>query len=289
MQTPAEPMPAVRQSLGAAEDARRSGFSLLSLLLWILVAGVIAYGVYHWWFESQPQPAIFPVAADSRHHAPTPTGFGTVRWRMSIADLRAIESVAPFRTSSSAIVYQLSILHKPCLLTYGFRLEQLCTARLQFAGNDAFLPALQPEQARKSYEWLKRQMEDRYGEGTENRATQPRPEIEEYERRLREARKRFSENAERIRRRHGPGEIAARHAERELAAERRYIADLEQWVEDTRAADRDEPLLARLSTRWSSGDVDIELLADFMISPPGLEIRYKTSPNRRPLTDADEL
>lgn len=289
---PAEPTPAPSrigppQSPRTAGGARRSGFSLPALLLFLLVAGAIAYGVYHWWFE--PQPNIFPVLSDSRHHAPTPPGFGTLRWRMSLDELRAREGIPPFRTSSSAIAYRLSILNKPCLLTYGFRQDQLCTARLQFAANNDFLPALQPNQARKSYEWLKRQLEDRYGSGTETRATQPRPEIEEYERRLREARNRFSDNAERIRRRHGPGETAARHAERELAAERRYIADLEQWLEDTRAADRDDPLLARLSTRWGTGDVGIELLVDFTSSPPGLEIRYKTSPNRRSPTEADEL
>lgn len=266
----------------------RCGFSLPSLLLLLLVAGAIAYAVYSW--QSAPAPALFPLAAESRDHAPTPPGFGAVRWHMSPAALRAIEGTPPFRTSPSAIAYQLSILDKPCLLTYVFRSEQLCGARLQFAAPDsAFLPGIPPNRARKAYEWLKRHLEDRYGKGVETRATRPRPETEEYERRLREARQRYAEGVERIRRRYGAGEAAASHIGRELASEKRYIADLEQWLEDTRSADRDNPLLARLATHWSEKEVTIELLADFTTDISSLEIRYKAPPPRRRPAAGDEL
>ncbi len=274
--------------VGKNEARARSGFSLPSLLLLLLVAGGIAYAAYRWWYS--PTPSVFPLGSDSRNHAPTPPGFGAIRWHMPPGALRAVEGVPPFRTSTSAIAYQVTTLNRPCLVTYAFRQEQLCGARLQFAvPESAFLPALPPDRAQKCYQWLKRQLEDRYGTGIENKTTRPRPEAEEFERRWRAARKRYEDNAERMRQRYATYEEAAKHIEHDLAADRRYIAELEQWLEDTRAADRNDPLLATLSTRWSSGEVTIDLLADFTGEFSSLEIRYKTDPARRRSAAGNEL
>lgn len=268
-------------------NASTAGFSLVSLLLVLALLACIGYVLRDWW--ARP-PSIFPSISDYRTHAPTPPGFGTVRWRMSPGEVRAGESAPPVRATASAISYNLSILDKPCVVTYSFRMDQLCGVQLLFAApRSGLLPPLSPEQAKKGYAWLKRHLEDRYGPGIESTGTVRRPENEEYERRLAEARERLEERQAHLRGKYGYGGAADKQIDRALAPDRRYVADLERWLEATRQADRDNPLLSRISCIWHFERVDITLVADLSVSPPALEVRYKTSPSRRSPTAADEL
>lgn len=264
-----------------------SGFSLVSLLLVLAVLAGLGYVLWDWWWRP---PSIFPSVTDHRTCAPTPPEFGTVRWHMSPGEVRAAEAVPPVRATASALSYNLSILEKPCVVTYSFRMDQLCEVHLLFASpRSRLLPPLSQEQAKKGYAWLKRQLEDRYGPGIESVGTVRRPENEEYERRLSEARERLEERQEYLRGKYGAGDAANRKIARALAPDRRYVADLERWLEATRQADRDGPLLTRITCIWHIEKVDVNLVADLSVSPPALEIHYKTSPTRRAATTADEL
>ena len=280
----------MRQPASYFHHPREAGASLLTVLLLIAALAVGGWWVWDRWVREDDEPAIFPTVADNRIHAPTPPGFGTVRWRMSPREVRAVEGQPPVRASASALAYTVTILGRPCIVTYVFRLEQLTGAQLLFASpRSSFLSALTPEQARKAHFWLKGHLEDRYGDAAESTRITPRPENEEYARRLREAHARLTERRDYLRRKYGWGDQADKRIERDLIPDRRYIADLERWIDNIRRADRDDPVLARLASSWMAGGVSIELATDFSTSPPLLEVRYKTSPTRPSPTAADEL
>ncbi len=229
--------------------SREDGASLLTVLLLIAALAVGGWWVWDHWLRVDDGPAIFPTVVDNRIHAPTPPGFGTVRWRMSPQEVRAVEGPPPVRATASAVAYTVTILGRPCIVTYVFRLDQLTGAQLLFASpRSSFLPALSPDQARKAYFWLKGHLEDRYGDASESTRTTPRPENEEYARRLREAHERLTERRDYLRRKYGWGDQADKRIERDLVPDRRYIADLERWIDNTRRADRDDPVLARLAS-----------------------------------------
>lgn len=269
---------------------REAGTSRILMVLVLAAVAVCSWWLWDRWLHEDDEPAIFPFAAGNRMHAPTPPGFGTVRWRMSPKEVRAAESRPPVRASASALSYEATILGHPCIVTYVFRLGQLTGTQLLFSSpRSAFLPAPTPDQARRAHFWLKGQLEDRYGTAIESADTTPRPENEEYARRLREAQDRLAERRDYLRLKYDCRDPADKRIERDLAPDRRYIADLGHWIEDIRRADRDDPVLARLASSWQVGAVSIELSTDFSTSPPILEVRYKTTPMRPSLTDADEL
>lgn len=260
------------------------------VLLFIAALAFGGWWVWDRWLREDNGAAVFPIAIDNRIHAPTPPGFGTVRWRMSPREVRAVEGQPPVRASASALAYTTTILGRPCIVTYVFRLEQLTGTQLLFASpRSSFLPALTPEQARKAHFWLKGHLEDRYGDTAGTAETTPRPENEEYARRLREARARLDERRDYLHRKYGWSDAAAKRIEQDLAPDRRYIADLERWIDNIRRADRAEPVLARLAASWQLDDVSIDLSTDFSTSPPILEVRYKTSPARPSPSAAGEL
>lgn len=169
-----------------AKRDRRSGFSMVIPIALILALAVFGFAVYRYRLlhhlpvisdlpviadlpalSSLPDadPALFPVASEPPHLAPAAPGFGPVQWQYSPDEVRAAESVPPFRTSPTAIVYSLDILDQPCMLTYFFRSEQLYGAQFQFsAPGSAFLPDLTTQQGQKLYDRLKARLDARYGQ-----------------------------------------------------------------------------------------------------------------------------
>ena len=277
---------------------RQSGFSLVIPIALLLAVAVFAFAVYRYrLFRHLPvisdlpvlpdipvlsavpdaDPAVFPAADGQPGLAPTPDGFGDIRWQMSPSDIRAIEGVPPFRTSPTALVYSLDILTQPCLLTYFFRRGQLYGVQFQFAapGSD-FLPPLTGPQTRKLYARLKSQLDARYGTAVETTTSHPRNETEDCTLRLQDARYRLDERTARLRNELGDAPDAAQRLESELMENRLEIADLEQELHARQAADLANPLVSRQLAQWTSGPVSITLAADFTTTPPGLEIRYKT-------------
>lgn len=259
-----------------AKRNRQAGFSYVILIALILALAVFGFAVYRYQLlhhlpviselpviQDLPvlstlpdaDPYVFPVAADQPGLAPAPPGFTDIRWQMSPAEVRKAEGIPPFRTSSTALVYSLDLLNQPCLLTYYFRHDQLYGTLFQFAapGTD-FLPALTSQQAQKLYARFKTQLDSRYGDAVETKTSRPRPETEDYTLRLQDARRRNDEQA---------------------------AADLARELQSLQAADLANPLYSRLLSQWTSGPMSITLVTDLTTTPPGLEIRYKTSFSRR--------
>lgn len=266
-------------------SGRKRRFSLAIPVTLLLAVAVAAFAIYR--YQLLPHirilpdipalttfpdadPALFPVASEPPHPAPAPPGFGSVQWQITPAEMRAIEAVPPFRTSPTAIVYSLEILNQPCMLTYFFQRNQLYGAQFQFsAPGSAFLPALTVQQARKLHDQLKARLDARYGP-TEAAATSvPRPETADLASRLRIARRQLDALPADT-----PGNTAAEA--------RNLVADLEGQLRAAEAADRDNPILARLLSKWTSGPMSVTLVADFTTTPPGIEIRYRATLSRHP-------
>ena len=179
-----------------AKKERKGGFSLVIPIALVLAVAVFGFVVYRYQLVHhlpviselpvkpdipvlgafpEAEPCVFPVAAERPDLAPTPSGFGDVRWQAGPGEVRAAEGIPPFRTSPTAIVYSLDIVKQPCLLTYFFRKEKLYGAQFQFAApGSGILPDLTAQQARKLYERLKGQLDGRYGEAAETTTAHPR-------------------------------------------------------------------------------------------------------------------
>lgn len=297
MQTPAEPMSATSRT-GLLQTARMAGYTRLpSLLFWLAILAVVLY-VSRYTFIRAP--------------APTPNGFGTVRWGMTLGEVRDVESVPPARVVSSALAYDTTVLGRPCRVSYAFHNERLDAARLQFsAPGVSGLPVFSQQQATQAYKWLKAELSSRYDRlvttndyPRESKIISPRGEVTEYETRLQAARQRLADHTHQLRekylKRYRP-DYLNRHRQdieaamdRELASDRRYVQDLEQWLNDTLAAERHNPLMSRIESVWELSSWDLRtmsilLFVDFTTSPPGLEIRYKVSPGNRAIAVAGEI
>ena len=248
---------------------------------------------------STPAPEPPPPAPHLRH----------IRWGMTPAEVRAAESpAAPLRTTATTLVYSTTTLDLPCLLSYTFRNGRLATARLQFSlPSTGDIPALSPVAAHAAYLWLRSQLAARYGDPTsETHATRPRDtthladraarsreDADQYAATLETARRRLADRTAQLREKYRNWPEAAARIDRELASERRYVADLEAWIADTRAAEksaqtaidqsrRDDatsPLSARDTALWLSPALPhtVTLEADYTTLPSRLEIRYKTT------------
>lgn len=282
---------------------RQSGFSLVIPVALILAIAIFAFAVHRYRLLKhlpviadlpvlpdipvlstipEPDPSVFPLDDGQSGLAPAPPGSGEVRWEMAPADVREAESIPPFRTSPTAIVYSLDILGQPCLLTYFFRRDRLYGVQFQFAapGSD-FLPPLSSQQTQKLYRRLKGQLDSRYGNAVETTSSRPRPETEDCLLRLQDARRKLDDQAARLRAELGDAPDAAVHIESELTPGRLDVAALEQEWNARQAADMANPLFTRLLSQWTSGPMAITLVADMTTTPPSLEIRYKTAPARR--------
>ena len=249
-----------------------------------------------------PPPAEPPAAPPAPH-------LRHIRWGMTPAEVRAAESPAsPLRTTATTLVYSTTTLDLPCLLSYTFRNGRLATARLQFSlPSTGDIPALSPVAAHAAYLWLRSQLAARYGDPTsETHATRPRDtthladraarsreDADQYAATLETARRRLADRTAQLREKYRNWPEAAARIDRELASERRYVADLEAWIADTRAAEktaqaaidqsrRDDatsPLSARDTALWLSPALPhtVTLEADYTTLPSRLEIRYKTT------------
>ena len=228
---------------------------------------------------------------------------------LSPAEVRAAEApLDPLRTTATTLAYTTTTLDLPCLLTYTFRNGRLAAARLQFSlPSTGDIPALSPVAAQAAYLWLRVQLAARYGApSTETHATRPRStthladraarsreDADQYAATLATARRRLADRTARLREKYRNWPEAAARIDRELATERRYVADLEAWVADTRAAEktaqaaidqsrRDDataPLAARDTATWHAPSLPhtVILTADYTTHPARLEIRYKTT------------
>lgn len=259
-----------------------------SLLLLLAVFSVVFY-VFRYAFIRPP--------------APTPNGFGTVRWGMTEGEVRNVAPNPPVQASATVLAYDTTVLGRPCRVFYAFHKERLAAARLQFsAPGVATLPGLSQQQAAQTYKWLKGELATRYdvistyGYPRETKNSHARPEVAEYEARLAEVRQRILKRTTQLRSKYTKQHRRDVEAliERELASEYRLARDLEQWLNDTRATDRQHPMMNRLETVWELATWDaramlLDLFVDFATVPPTLEIRYRVLSNRRPATVSDEI
>jgi hypothetical protein len=230
---------------------------------------------------------------------------------MAPAEVRAAESpLSPLRSTPTALLYSTTTLDLPCHLAYTFRSGRLASARLRFSlPSDTDVPALSPVAAHAAYLWLRSQLSARYGApATETHATRPRPtghladraarsreDAEAYAATLDAARRRLADRTARLKEKYRNWPEATARIDRELASERRYVADLEAWIRDletteraalstidqSRRDDTTSPLPARDTAAWppSSSDAPhtVILEADYTTLPSRLEIRYKTT------------
>lgn len=285
----------VKSSADDVTDAgrlRQAGFARLpSLLFWL---AVLAVGLYLCRYSFIRPPA------------PTPAGFGTVRWGMTLDEVRDAEPFPPVRAVSSALAYDTTVLGRPCRVAYAFHNGELDAARLQFsAPGVAKLPVPTQRQALQTYHWLKTEISSRYNHlvstneyPREHRTTRPREEVAAYETRLVEAQRHLEDRRHQLRNKYSKwrgGRLdVEKRIQRELAEDSRHVEDLERWLRETREADRDSPLVSRLETEWELATWDgramrLALYLDYMTSPPGVGILYKTNPARRPIPSSGEL
>jgi hypothetical protein len=228
---------------------------------------------------------------------------------MSPAEVRAAEApLVPVHTTANTLAYATTTLDFPCLLTYSFRAGSLAAARLQFSlPSSEDVPALPPAAAHAAYLHLHALLTARYGiHCSETHAKRPRDtahlddqarhsreDAEQYATSLDAARRRLADRTVQLKKKYRNWPEAAARIDRELATERRYVADLEAWVADTRAAEktaqaaidqsrRDDataPLAARDTATWHAPALPhtVTLTADYTTLPARLEIRYKTT------------
>ena len=257
--------------------------------------------------SSAPEP---PAELSPAPEPPPPTyHLRHIRWNMTPDGVRAAEApLAPLRATPTALLYSTTTLDLPCHLTYSFRGGRLTAARLQFSlPSSDDVPALSPVSAHAAYLWLRSQLAARYGKpATENRTTRPRPtahlsdqaahareDAEAYASTLASARQRLADRTAQLKEKYRNWPEAAARIDRELASERRYVADLEAWIADTQATEksaltaidqsrRDDlqsPLPARDTAIWQAANTPhtVLLTADYTTLPSRLEIRYKTT------------
>ena len=260
-----------------------------------------------------PPPPAEPAPPPEEFH------FRRTRWGMTLAEVRAAEEGAPLRENERGLLYAVSTLELPSLLTYSFAQGRLVRARLAFsdpAGRD--IPPLTVAQAQRRFLYLREQLRSRYGEPVQKTVSAPRDvsglrrsaqkqdelarqydaEIDEAGRRL-EKQRALLEN----RYAHWPnrGEMVARG----LASYERDLRELRAWKQEAlelgarsrdtirrhEDADRSSPLVATMTARWPfARDLhDIELKLDFRSGAPRLDIRYEAAQGLPGVWRMDEL
>ncbi|NLB65173.1 MAG: hypothetical protein GX803_01715 [Lentisphaerae bacterium] len=258
-------------------------------------------------------PATPPLPTEDEYH------FRRVRWGMSPDEVRAAEDASPAHAGSRALTYLTTTVELPCRLTYIFQWDALVRIHLAFSdpeGRD--IPPLSLAQAQRRFLFLREQLRQRYGPPRERTITVPRDvtalqrrldkqdelarqydhEIAIAEERLQRRRETLHTRYERWQRR---DELIAR----DLAPYERDLRDLKTWkkealetaahasrrIQENKAADQREPLVAIMFARWSNArDLqDIELRLDMRAQVPRLDIRYRAALPPVASEDFDEL
>ena len=259
----------------------------------------------------EPPPAEPPAEQPTAPEPPPPPAphLRHIRWGMTPDEVRAAESpLAPLRATPNTLTYTTTTLDLPCHLTYTFRADRLAAARIQFSlPSSDDVPSLSPLTAHAAYLWLRSQLTARYdAPSAENHATRPRDttrfadqarqsreDAEQYATSLASARQRLATRTAQLKEKYRNWPEAAARIDRELASERRYVADLESWVQDlenteraaqaaidqSRRDDTTSPLPARDTAAWQpdGSPHTVTLTADYTTTPSRLEIRYRTT------------
>ena len=231
--------------------------------------------------------------------------FRQTRWGMTLEEVRTAESSMPIREGDRGLLYSVTTLDLPSLVSYGFVQGRLARVRLSFAdptGKD--IPPLSVAQAQRRFLILREELRSRYGAPVETTmplrrdvsgyqrqiqkqdelAKQYDVEIAETEERLRKERAvlerrfvRWSDRDERVRRGMAPLERDLRdlRAWKQEALDQLRLS--QKSLEEQRAADAAHPLVGLRTARWKNarGLHDIDLQLDFRGRSPRLDIIYK--------------
>lgn len=245
--------------------------------------------------------------------------FRRTRWGMSRAEVRESEGGELLRESEQALVYAVTTLELPSLLTYVFVQDRLMRARLSFsdpAGRD--IPPLSVAQAQQRFLYLREQLRTRYGEPVQRTTHLPRDVsglqrtvrkqdelTQQYDTAIAETEQRLKKQRElleqRFRRWNNREEMVARG----LKPYERDLRDLRDWkkvalalaeqsrkgIQERKSADSSKPLVATMGAQWpfARGVQDIELRVDFRGAAPRLDIRYEATRGLPGAAGMDEL
>ena len=241
------------------------------------------------------------------------------RWGMSPEEVRAAEGIEPLRSGENSLVYSVSTLALPSLLTYSFEQKRLVRARLSFsdpAGVD--IPPLTVAQAQRRFLYLREQLRSRYGEpllktthvprdsSALNRSALKQEElVRQYDAEIAEAEARLKAQREKLEKKFARWSNPAEYVARGLASYERDLRDLRQWKQEAldlaarsrkgiqahREADAAQPLVASMSARWpdARGIHDVHLRLDLRGAVPRLDVRYESVRSLPHFRRMDEL
>ena len=267
------------------------------------------------------RPAIAEPEAPPPPENPPPEEFHfrRTRWGMSREEVRASEGEEPLRESDRALVYAVTTLDLPSLLTYVFVQDMLMRSRLSFSdpsGRD--IPPLSVAQAQQRFLYLREQLRTRYGEPVQKTTRQPRDVsglqrtvrkqnelAQQYDTAIAETEQRLKKQRElleqRFRRWNNREEMVARG----LKSYERDLRELREWkqealslaeqsrkgIQERKSADSAKPLVATMSAQWpfARGVQDIELRLDYRWGVPRLDIRYEATRGLSGTAGMDEL
>ena len=260
-----------------------------------------------------PAPAenVRPPPAPPAEPAPPPEEFHfrRTRWGMSLDEVRASETGVPLRENERGLMYAVTTLELPSLLTYSFVQGGLARARLSFSdptGRD--IPPLTVAQAQRRYLYLREQLRSRYGEPIEKtvhatrdvsdlqRGVRKQDELaRQYDVEIAEAEQRLQKQRGVLENRYSRWPNRDELVARGLAPYERDLRELRSWKQEAvdlgarsrqsirrnQAADSTHPLIASMSARWpyARGLHDIELRLDCGSATPRLDIRYEATQN----------
>ena len=273
------------------------------------------------WLPPPAPPEPLRLEAPPAEPAPPPEEFHfrRTRWGMTLDEVRASEPGEPLRESDRGLLYAVSTLDLPSLLTYSFVQGRLVRARLAFsdpAGRD--IPPLSVAQAQRRFLYLRGQLRSRYGEplqGTTHlprdvsdlrRRAQKQDELaKQYDAEIAEAEQRLQKQRAVLEARFADWPNRAEVIARGLAPLERDLRDLRAWkqeateealksrqsIQEHQVADSSRPLVATMTARWpfARGLHDIEIKLDFRSAAPRLDIRYEGTQTLPDFWQIDEL
>ncbi len=253
------------------------------------------------------RPEFAAPAPESEPEVPEEFHFRRTRWGMSREEVEVAEDGDLRRQSERALVYAVTTLEMPSLLTYVFVQDMLVRARLSFSdpsGRD--IPPLSVAQAQQRFLYLREQLRTRYGEPVQRTTHLPR-DVSGLQRTIRKQDElaqqydaAIAEAEQRLKKQRGLLEQRFKHwtnreemVARGLKPYERDLRDLKDWkqealalaeqsrkgIQERKSADSAKPLVATMSAQWpfARGVQDIELRLDFRSAGPRLDIRYEAT------------